>query len=144
MSSLDEIRNARLKKLELLERAGMNPYPSVSRRELSLREARERFSALVSKKEKKWIAGRVMSIRGQGKIIFVTIADGTDHFQTLFKFDNLEKKFDLFRDAIDIGDFVEASGIFFTTERGEKTLEAKDWGILVKSLRPLPEKWHRP
>jgi lysyl-tRNA synthetase class 2 len=44
--------------------------------------------------------------------------------------------------VVDIGDFVEIQGTFFTTKRGEKTLEAKDWHMLSKSLRPLPEKWH--
>jgi len=43
---------------------------------------------------------------------------------------------------VDIGDFIEIQGNFFTTKRGEKTIEAKDWGILTKSLLPLPEKWH--
>src|SRR5690606_26806093 len=39
-------------------------------------------------------------------------------------------------------DFVETQGTFFTTKRGEKTIETKDWRMLSKSLLPLPEKWH--
>ena len=143
MSSLDEIRDSRIKKLELLKTRGINPYPAESKREISLIEAIDSFSELETKKEIRWIAGRIMSIRGQGAIVFLTLSDGTALFQALLKKDVLgDEKFDLFTEVIDIGDFVEVKGTFFTTKRGEKTIEAKDWRILSKSLRPLPEKWH--
>ena len=143
MSSIDEIRDARIKKLELLKARGINPYPAESKKELSLIEAIDSFETLEKNNEKKWIAGGVMSIRGQGAIIFVTLKDGTADFQALFKKDSLEEeKFSLFGEVVDIGDFIEVEGNFFATKRGEKTIEAKDWRMLSKSLRPLPEKWH--
>lgn len=143
MSSIDEIRDARIKKLQLLRDRGIDPYPAKSKKELTLKEAAEKFSILEEKKETKWIAGRIMSIRGQGSIIFITIYDGTGIFQGLLKKDVLgEEKFVFFNEISDIGDFVEIQGIFFTTKRGEKTLEVKDWRMLAKSLRSLPEKWH--
>src|SRR3989338_1123484 len=149
MSSIDEIRDIRIKKLELLKSRGVNPYPADSNREISLKEAIENFDKLEKparrggKKETKWIAGRIMSIRGQGAIVFITLNDGTALFQGLLKKDILgEEKLNFFSEAVDIGDFVEIQGTFFTTKRGEKTMEAKDWRILSKSLRPLPEKWH--
>jgi len=143
MSSIDEIRDARIKKLELLRKKGLNPYPVESNREISLKEAGDNFDNLEKKKEIKWIAGRIMSIRGQGAIVFITLNDGTGTFQGLLKKDILgEEKFNFFGEVVDIGDFVEIQGNFFTTKRGEKTVEAKDWRMLSKSLRPLPEKWH--
>lgn len=147
MSSIDEIRDTRIKKLEILKQKGINPYPAKTRRELSLKQVLEQFESLEKSGENKWIAGRIMSIRGQGAIVFLTITDGTGLFQVLLKKDifsseGSEEKFDLFNEVIDIGDFVEIYGTFFVTKRGEKTLEVKDWGILSKSLRPLPEKWH--
>ena len=143
MSSIDEIKEARLKKLEILKKKGINPYPAKSNRQFSLKEAISSFENLESSKENKWLAGRIMSLRGQGAIIFVTLNDGTALFQALFKKDSLEEeKFNLFNEVIDIGDFIEVEGSFFTTKRGEKTIEVKDWNILSKSLRPLPEKWH--
>jgi lysyl-tRNA synthetase, class II len=143
MSSIDEIRKARIKKLELLKKRGINPYPSDSKRELTLKEARESFDELLRSQTKKWLSGRVMSIREQGKIIFITLDDGTERFQVLLKEDSVSwEKFQLFRESIDIGDFVEAEGKFFITKRGEQTILAEDWRILSKSLRPLPEKWH--
>ncbi len=143
MSSIDEIRDARINKLKLLRDRGVNPYPAESKREISLKDAVSDFGKLEKSKESKWIAGRIMSIRGQGAIIFITLNDGTAHFQGLLKKDILgDEKFDFWNEVVDIGDFVEIQGSFFTTKRGEKTLEAKDWNILSKSLRPLPEKWH--
>ncbi len=143
MSSIDEIRDARIKKLELLNKKGINPYPAESKRELTLSEAITNFEKLEQKKEIKWIAGRIMSIRGQGAIVFLTLNDGTGTFQGLLKKDILgEEKLNFFSEVADIGDFVEIQGTFFTTKRGEKTLEATDWRMLSKSLRPLPEKWH--
>ncbi len=143
MSSIDEIRDARIKKLELLKSKSINPYPAFSSREISLKEAIENFNALENQKDVKWIAGRIMSIRGQGAIVFITLDDGTGTFQGLLKKDVVgAEKFNFFNEVADIGDFVEIQGNFFTTKRGEKTLEIKDWHMLSKSLRPLPEKWH--
>jgi len=141
--SIDEIRKVRIEKLELLKKKGINPYPAKSRRELSLQEAIENFESLSKGGEAKWVAGRVMSIRGQGAVVFITLFDGTANFQGLLKKDELgEEKLALWSEAADIGDFVELYGIFFTTNRGEKTILVKDWGMLAKSLRPMPEKWH--
>jgi lysyl-tRNA synthetase class 2 len=150
MSSIDEIRDARIKKLELLKERGLNPYPAESKREITLAEAVADFESLEKEKKSKWIAGRIMSIRGQGAIIFITLNDGTGAFQGLLKKDILgndprhggASKFDFWNEVVDIGDFVEIQGSFFTTNRGEKTMEVKDWNMLSKSLLPLPEKWH--
>ena len=143
MSSIDEIRDTRIKKLKLLQSKGINPYPAESRREISLKAAIDGFEDLEKHKEAKWIAGRVMSLRGQGAIVFATLYDGTGSFQGLLKKDVIGgEKFDFWNEVVDIGDFVEIQGTFFKTNRGEKTLEVKDWRMLSKSLRPLPEKWH--
>ena len=143
MSSIDEIRDARIKKLKLLKDKGVNPYPAESKRELSLKDVIDNFQDLEDKKEEKWVSGRIMSLRGQGAIIFCTLFDGTASFQGLLKKDVLgDEKFDFWNEVVDIGDFVELKGTFFITKRGEKTIETKDWRMLSKSLRPLPEKWH--
>jgi len=143
MSSIDEIREIRIKKLELLKSKGINPYPARAMRELSLREVIDTFDNLEKDKTVKWIAGRIMSIRGQGAIVFITLNDGTCEFQGLLKKDVLgDTKFDLWSEAVDIGDFVEIQGTFFTTKRGEKTCEVTDWHMLSKTLLTLPEKWH--
>jgi lysyl-tRNA synthetase class 2 len=143
MSSIDEIRDSRIKKLKLLEDRGFNPYPADSKREITLKDAVDDFETLEKDKKEKWISGRIMSIRGQGAIIFITLNDGTGTFQGLLKKDVIgDEKFNFWSEVVDIGDFIETQGIFFKTNRGEKTQEIKDWRMLAKSLRPLPEKWH--
>ncbi len=143
MSSLDEIRALRIQKLKLLKERGMDPYPAKSLQEITLVQAIGSFEDLEKGGETKWISGRIMSIRGQGAIVFITLNDGTAEFQGLLKKDVLgEDKLTFFSEVVDIGDFVEIQGTFFVTKRGEKSLEAKDWRMLSKSLRPLPEKWH--
>lgn len=143
MASIEELKEVRIKKLELLKEKGINPYPATSLRELSLNEVLAQFEELEKSKDKKWVSGRIMSIRGQGKIIFLTLFDGTENFQVLMKADVLgEEKLGLFTEVADIGDFIETFGDFFITNRGEKSQTAVDWRMLSKSLLPLPEKWH--
>ena len=143
MSTIGEIKAVRIKKLNILQEAGINPYPAEANRELSLSEAASSFEQLEKSGEEKWIAGRVMSLRGQGAIVFTTLNDGTASFQGLLKKDVIgEDKLKFFQDTVDIGDFIEIKGSFFVTKRGEQTCEAHDWRMLSKSLMPLPEKWH--
>lgn len=141
MASLEEIRQARLQKLELLKKHGIDPYPAKARRDFSLQEVAERFDTIGTKEIT--LVGRVMSLRAQGGLIFFHLFDGTAKFQGLLKKEDVEEKiFNLFSEVVDIGDFIEITGSLFTTKRGEKTLAVKNWQMLSKSLLPLPEKWH--
>lgn len=143
MSSLDEIRSARLAKLELLRSEGINPYPATTKRDTSIVEAIVNFDKW---KESKAVtlAGRIMSLRAQGKIIFLDIDDGTGRFQVLLKSGEPlpEREFELFEKAYDIGDFIEVFGTLFMTQKGQQTILAESVRMLSKSLLPLPEKWH--
>ncbi len=142
MSSLEEIRENRLGKLKLLRDKGINPYPVSAHVDATLKEASEQFEKL-SKKKSLFLAGRVMALRGQGGLMFADLFDGTGKFQALLKKDELTGDlFSLWGDTVDIGDVVEVSGTLFLTKRNEKTLQVKEWRMLAKSLRPLPEKWH--
>lgn len=119
----------------------MNPYPISSARTVDLRTAEGDFAKL-SKKKALTLAGRVMALRGQGGLVFADLFDGTGKFQALLKKDEVPgDAFALWTDTVDIGDFVEVNGKLFLTKRNEKTLQVKEWRMLSKSLRPLPEKW---
>lgn len=143
MAIIDEIRQTRLEKLNLLRKNGMDPYPATARRDFSLQELSEKFEELSIKGEYVHVAGRVMSLRPQGGLIFFHLYDGTAKFQGLLKKEEIDEKvFDLFSQAVDIGDFIEIGGMLFSTKRGEKTVQTKEWRMLSKSLLPLPEKWH--
>jgi len=143
MASIDELKEERIKKLNALIQKGVDPYPITTKREFSLAEILENFSKLSKRKKSIVLAGRVMSLRKQGALIFLNFNDGTETLQAMLK--KSEMKDDLFKDfndLVDMGDFVEFSGSLFTTKTKQKTLEVKDWKMLAKSLRPLPDKWH--
>jgi len=143
MASLEEIRNERIKKLELLKEKGINPYPITTNRDFTVEKALADFTKLSKRKNPLSVAGRVMALRGQGALVFGDIDDGTGRIQVLFKKDELgEEKIKLLTDTADIGDFISCKGGLFTTKRKEKTLLVKDWSMLSKSLRPLPDKFH--
>ena len=153
MASLEEIRAARLHKLELLKKAGMDAYPSKVPRTFCLKDARASFAEYDKGEEGKGkgkhageevsLVGRVMAIRGQGAILFVVLDDGKGKFQAVFKKDEIAPDvFALFTDAVDIGDFISVTGTFFKTQRGEDSIAVASWTMAAKSLQPLPEKWH--
>ncbi len=143
MASLDEIRAVRMEKMNKLSAVGMNPYTAISKRDLWIKDVIAHFENLATGGEEKKIVGRIMALRGQGAIMFSNIMDGTGTFQALVKKGELsDEQFSLFADTVDIGDFLEYSGTFFTTKTGEKTILVKSWRMLTKSLAPLPEKWH--
>lgn len=143
MASLEEIRSTRLEKLNLLKERGLLPFPAKSKRTHTISDVREQFSKLSESGQEVTISGRIMSLRPQGALVFMNLYDGTGTFQGLLKDENISKEFfDLFNNAIDIGDFIDITGTLFTTKRGEETLEIKSWSILTKTLLPLPEKWH--
>jgi lysyl-tRNA synthetase class 2 len=143
MASLEEIRDVRLKKIEILKQAGKDPYPSRTSRTHTIAEVLADFDTLESSKKVLTLSGRVMSLRAQGALIFINFFDGTDTFQALLKKGDptTDTLFDLFFDTVDIGDFVELVGTVFITNRGQKTILVTDWNMLTKSLAPLPEKW---
>lgn len=144
MSTLEEIREARLKKIELLKEKGINPYPTTTHRDMTLSEASSQFETLSTSGKSINLVGRILSIRGQGKIVFFDFDDGTGKFQALLKSGEAvsDEDFNLFKDTFDIGDFIEVKGTLFLTKQSEKTLLVENLRMLAKSLRPLPEKWH--
>ena len=144
MASLEEIKKTRLGKLNLLIKKGINPYPTSTRRDISCLASVASFEELVKYGESKYMAGRIVSLRAQGKIIFFDFDDGTGRFQALLKKGEplSPELFELFEEVFDIGDFVEVKGTFFLTKKNEKTVLVEEIRMLSKSLLPLPEKWH--
>ncbi len=143
MASLEEMRNTRLEKLDLLKEKGLLAYPAKTSRDVDLQTLRMSFMELDASKKVVTIAGRVMALRGQGAIQFVSLYDGTDTFQAvLHAGDTDESVMEFFSQTVDIGDFVEFTGTCFTTKKGEPSLLVSKWSMLTKSLLPLPDKWH--
>ena len=141
--TLEEIKKARIKKLESLKRTGSLAYPSKTKRSHKIGQALSDFKELVSSKKEIVLAGRIKSIRTHGKLTFLDIQDDSGKIQAILKENQLgEKGYQFFLDHFDIGDFAEFKGNLFETKTKEKTVETVDFKMLAKSLLPLPEKWH--
>jgi lysyl-tRNA synthetase class 2 len=138
---LDELIAERLKKLARLKEAGINPYPASVKRSHKIGEALKKFSSLSKSRRRVSLAGRIMGLRDQGGVVFLDLRDESAQIQVVLKRDHL-KDFELFKETLDRGDFISASGALFVTKRGEKSLEAKEVTVLVKSLRPIPSEWY--
>ncbi|PIR82192.1 lysine--tRNA ligase [Candidatus Kaiserbacteria bacterium CG10_big_fil_rev_8_21_14_0_10_59_10] len=143
MSLEAEIRAEREKKLALLRSAGMEPYPVSTERDSTIAELLEEFDALEQSGTTRTIAGRIASIRGQGGITFVDVIDGTARVQLVLNRKEMDAaRFDLFQEAVDQSDFIQATGAAFRTKRGERSLSVIKWKMLAKSLRPVPDEWY--
>ncbi len=137
---LDDIIKERRKKLDALRTAGIDPYPARVPRSFEIAYALEHFEELVLAAKNVSFAGRLKSLRDQGKIIFADIADETGKIQVVLKDENL-KDIEFWRSVLDLGDFVSVTGLLFTTKRGEKSVEAMEIRMAGKSLLPLPDNW---
>lgn len=137
MASLGELRSVRLEKIEKLKSAGQNSFPENIIQEINLKTVVDNFE----EGKKITAAGRVMAIRGAGAIMFVVLNDGTSDFQVVLKKDSIDESLmQLFKDTVDIGDFIQCSGELFITKRGAESLLVEEWRMAGKSLLPLPDK----
>ena len=140
-SRLERITSQRLKSLNRIKGKGIDPYPHCYHPSHTVKEAVALFER-GGKAENISLAGRIMARRSMGKMIFADIRDSSAKIQLCFRYDLLgEEIFELLGE-IDIGDIIGAEGKLFRTKAGEITLEASQFTMLCKSLRPLPEKWH--
>lgn len=88
------------------------------------------------------IAGRVMTKRGKGKVGFTHVQDVSGQIQLYVRKDEIgEAAYEVFK-TVDIGDIVGVTGEVFKTNVGELSIQVKEFTLLTKSLRPLPEKYH--
>jgi lysyl-tRNA synthetase class 2 len=141
-SRLERITEQRLDSLTRIRARGIDPYPHSYHPSHTIRGAVALFEQQRENSQEISVAGRIVSRRSIGKMSFLDIRDGSGKIQLSLRYDVLgRERYELLQD-IDIGDILGASGRLFRTKTGELTLEASDFAMLCKSLRPLPEKWH--
>lgn len=152
MTSIEEIREQRIEKAKLLKAKGMEAFPVVSNIDYTNKQFVEEFKQLLDSQKPVTIGGRILSIRGQGKVGFVDVMDGTisapknesesEKVQCFLSIDNLgEENINDFFTLIDSSDFIEFTGVAYITKRGTNALLVKTWRLLSKSLRPIPDSW---
>lgn len=143
MSTFEEIRENRIEKRNKLEKLGINPYPISIKRTHKVKEILDDFDIIQKEETEVVLVGRIKTMRSHGALTFFDFEDGTGKMQAMFASDRLgENNYRFFLDNFDSGDFIEIKGVVFKTKREEKTIEGRDFKMISKSLRPLPEKWH--
>jgi len=130
----------RLEKLKKLRELGIEPYPYKYKQTHHSLEIKNNFSKLANKKVS--VAGRIMSIRGHGKILFCDLRDWQGDIQIVIQYDKIGPgPFELFK-LFDVGDIIGVTGTVFKTKRGEISVLAKKIELLSKSLRQIPAHWY--
>lgn len=136
-------RDDRLKKLDALIKAGINPYPAQTERDHTINEVVANFDALSEKLTPVTLAGRLRSKREHGNLAFADLEDASGRIQLAFSKKDLGvESYKDFLKLIDISDFIQAQGTCFLTHKGEKSLMVGNWKILTKALRPIPDAWY--
>ncbi len=132
-------------KLAELRRAGA-VFPNDFRRDALAGQLHEAYGArseewLSANPTRVQVGGRLMFKRVMGKASFAKLADRTGQIQLFLQAETLGGAYEAFK-AYDIGDILGAGGVLFRTKTGELSVRVDALRLLVKSLRPLPDKWH--
>ena len=145
MATLKELRDERIKKLKSLQELGLNPYPAHAQKDRDNLEVVENFNEFDGKELT--LAGRIMSWREHGQIVFGDLQDFSGKIQLYIKEESLaptsaEENVLGFSNLnlLDIGDFVEATGEITKTDAGEISVLVSKLRLLTKAVRPLPDK----
>ena len=139
---LTELEIIRREKLEQLRALGINPYPAelypVSYTSKKIKENFEEGKKVI-------VAGRLMSRRIQGKASFAELQDSEGRIQVYFNRDEICTSEDktlyneVYKKLLDIGDFIGIEGELFKTKVGEMTIMVKNFKLLSKAIKPLPQ-----
>ncbi|QZL00498.1 lysine--tRNA ligase [Flavobacterium psychrophilum] len=138
---LSEQEIIRREKLNALRQLGINPYPAdlfpVNHTSKQVKESFEEGKKVT-------LAGRLMSVRDQGKASFAELQDSQGRVQLYFNRDVICEGDDktlynqVFKKLTDLGDFIGVEGELFTTQVGAKCIRVSNFTFLSKTLRPLP------
>ncbi|MEM7650094.1 MAG: OB-fold nucleic acid binding domain-containing protein, partial [Cyanobacteria bacterium P01_A01_bin.70] len=151
-STLDEIRAARLQKVEQLSAAGLSPFAYRWGKTHDTADLQAKYAELGAGEEVEEevaIAGRILARRVMGKLAFFNIQDESGFIQLYLDkkairdgmADNPEA-FNQVKKLTDVGDFIGVRGTIKRTDKGELSVKVQEYALLTKSLLPLPDKWH--
>ena len=145
-SETNEIIKSRLKKLEILNKKGIDPYPTDFKPTHNTKDCLDLLTDIeeqgLEQSEVIYSAGRITAIRKMGKAIFLDILDEVGKIQLLARDNSIDDNTKELIELLDIGDWAGVIGPVFRTRRNEPTVQVHTIKLLSKSLKPLPEKWH--
>jgi lysyl-tRNA synthetase, class II len=134
-------------KLKQIEALGQESYPRKFASTHNISEIIEKYSATAGEELERErvnvrVAGRLMSIRGQGKAGFAHLQQAGQRLQIYVKLDFVgDQGFQLYK-LLDLGDFIGVRGYLFRTRTNELSVHVEEITFLAKDLLPLPEKYH--
>ena len=140
--SLSEQEIIRREKLQKLTELGIDAFPAA---EYKITDTTKSIKENFEEGKKVIIAGRLMSRRIQGKASFAELQDSEGKIQVYFNRDEIcpdddkELYNEVYKHLLDIGDIIGVEGELFKTQVGEMTVMVKNFTLLTKSLRPLPQ-----
>src|SRR5256714_3771307 len=147
-SSIEDQIRLREQKADLLREKGVQPYGNGivvphTTGFVRIRHADDDAAQLEEDQSEPYgIAGRVVALRTMGKATFLSLRDRTGDLQVFVKKDKVgDQAYEVLK-LTDLGDIVFARGRAMRTKTGELSIEATEYRLLCKALRPLPEKWH--
>lgn len=139
---LSEQEIIRREKLNKLTQMGINAFPA---EEFIITETTQSIKENFEEGKSVKLAGRLMSRRIQGKASFAELQDSVGRIQVYFNRDEIctgedkELYNEVYKHLLDIGDIIGIEGVLFKTQVGEMTVMVKNFQLLTKSLRPLPQ-----
>jgi lysyl-tRNA synthetase, class II len=134
---LPEQVRVRMAKLRSLQDDGVDAYPVGQAPSHSVAQAIE-----AADDDTVTVAGRVLRIRDYGGVLFAQLRDWSGEVQLLLDNSLLEKGFTAdFTGALDLGDLIEVTGTMGRSRTGTRSLMVREWRLIGKCLRPLPDKW---
>ena len=138
---INHLMQIRREKLRELQEQGKNPFEITKfDRTNTAGEIKANYEEYEQKDVT--VAGRIIAKRIMGKASFCTIQDSDEKIQSYVSINDLgEESYKAFK-TYDIGDIVGITGFVFKTRTEEISVHAKEVTLLLKSLRPLPEKFH--
>ncbi len=139
--NLNEMLVMRRERLKELVEKGQDPHKIEKFDDRILSdEIKENFEDYEEKTVR--VAGRIMSKRGHGKVIFMDLQDSNGRIQLFNRMNNVGEEEYADIKALDIGDIVGVEGEVFKTKTGEVSIRTQKLTLLTKSLQILPEKFH--
>jgi len=130
-------------KLKIIrEELGYDPYPATSSKRTEIKDFLNNFNKNLKAKKNLWLCGRIIAFRDHGKIVFIDLKDFSGRVQIILKKEETSN-YENFVKIADIGDFFGFYGLAFLPSTKEKSLLAKKWVLLSKSVKNFPREYYK-
>ncbi len=145
MEEKQDLYAQRLEKLARIRETAEEPYKYSYPRTQTVQQAYEAFEKRKQPEDEVSVclAGRLTALRLHGKSTFADLRDETGKIQLYVGVQDLgPERYEFLTKLLNVGDFLGIEGSIFLTRTNQVTVRVKQFSLLTKTLRPLPEKWH--